>query len=63
MVSILIFMQSPSNFNMLLHFCVSDIHSFNEGGCSPKFLIIDDGWQQTTNEFHKEGEPHIEGTQ
>ncbi|KAF3436781.1 hypothetical protein FNV43_RR19534 [Rhamnella rubrinervis] len=39
------------------------LKSFNEGGCSPKFLIIDDGWQHTTNEFCKEGEPHIEGTQ
>ncbi|KAI8018053.1 putative galactinol--sucrose galactosyltransferase 2 [Camellia lanceoleosa] len=28
-----------------------------------KFLIIDDGWQDTVNEFRKEGEPLIEGTQ
>uniref|UniRef100_A0A5B7B526 galactinol--sucrose galactosyltransferase n=1 Tax=Davidia involucrata TaxID=16924 RepID=A0A5B7B526_DAVIN len=39
------------------------LQSFSEGGCSPKFLIIDDGWQETVNEFHKEGEPLIEGTQ
>ncbi|XP_058193858.1 probable galactinol--sucrose galactosyltransferase 2 [Rhododendron vialii] len=39
------------------------LQSFQEGGCSPKFLIIDDGWQETVNEFHKEGEPLIEGTQ
>ncbi|KAJ0049231.1 hypothetical protein Pint_15588 [Pistacia integerrima] len=39
------------------------LQSFLEGGCSPKFLIIDDGWQETVNEFHKEGEPLIDGTQ
>ncbi|XP_051136757.1 probable galactinol--sucrose galactosyltransferase 2 [Andrographis paniculata] len=39
------------------------LESFLEGGCPPKFLIIDDGWQDTCNEFHKEGEPLIEGTQ
>lgn len=39
------------------------LQSFLEGGCSPKFLIIDDGWQDTVNEFRKEGEPLIEGTQ
>ncbi|PIN27053.1 Galactinol--sucrose galactosyltransferase [Handroanthus impetiginosus] len=39
------------------------LQSFKEGGVSPKFLIIDDGWQETTNEFQKEGEPLIEGTQ
>ncbi|PKI65361.1 hypothetical protein CRG98_014243 [Punica granatum] len=33
------------------------------GGCSPRFLIIDDGWQDTFNEFQKEGEPFIQGTQ
>ncbi|XP_022729354.1 probable galactinol--sucrose galactosyltransferase 2 [Durio zibethinus] len=39
------------------------LQSFLDGGCSPKFLIIDDGWQDTFNEFRKEGEPPIEGTQ
>ncbi|KAJ6410296.1 hypothetical protein OIU84_007112 [Salix udensis] len=39
------------------------LQSFLEGGCSPKFLIIDDGWQDTVNEFSKEGEPPIEGIQ
>ncbi|KAG8638751.1 probable galactinol--sucrose galactosyltransferase 2 [Manihot esculenta] len=39
------------------------LQRFMEGGCSPKFLIIDDGWQDTVNEFSKEGEPPIEGTQ
>ncbi|KAE8661735.1 hypothetical protein F3Y22_tig00113724pilonHSYRG00117 [Hibiscus syriacus] len=35
---------------------------FSDGGCSPKFLVVDDGWQDTVNEFRK-GEPIIEGTQ
>ncbi|KAJ9140236.1 hypothetical protein P3X46_030908 [Hevea brasiliensis] len=39
------------------------LQRFLEGGCSPKFLIIDDGWQETVNEFCKEGEAPIEGTQ
>ncbi|XP_047980015.1 probable galactinol--sucrose galactosyltransferase 2 [Salvia hispanica] len=39
------------------------LESFKEGGISPKFLIIDDGWQETVNEFQKEGESRIEGTQ
>ncbi|CAA0818082.1 Probable galactinol--sucrose galactosyltransferase 2 [Striga hermonthica] len=39
------------------------IESFIEGGCPPKFVIIDDGWQDTFNEFQKQGEPFIEGTQ
>lgn len=39
------------------------LQSFLDGGCSPKFLIIDDGWQNTFNEFQKEGEPLVEGTQ
>lgn len=36
---------------------------FKDGGISPKFMIIDDGWQETENEFQKEGEPRVEGTQ
>ncbi|KAF7838231.1 putative galactinol--sucrose galactosyltransferase 2 [Senna tora] len=39
------------------------LQSFSQGGCSPKFLIIDDGWQETVNEFHKQGQPLIEATQ
>ncbi|XP_027358745.1 probable galactinol--sucrose galactosyltransferase 2 [Abrus precatorius] len=39
------------------------IRVLSNGGCSPKFIIIDDGWQETLNEFHKDGEPIIEGTQ
>ncbi|KAL9266268.1 putative galactinol--sucrose galactosyltransferase 2, partial [Drosera capensis] len=39
------------------------LESFSEGGVRPKFLIIDDGWQDTFNEFVKEGEPPKEGVQ
>ncbi|PIN23071.1 Galactinol--sucrose galactosyltransferase [Handroanthus impetiginosus] len=39
------------------------LESFLEGGCPPKFLIIDDGWQDTFNEFQKDGEPSVEGSQ
>ncbi|XP_010250976.1 PREDICTED: probable galactinol--sucrose galactosyltransferase 2 [Nelumbo nucifera] len=39
------------------------LESLAQGGCPPRFLIIDDGWQETINEFHREGKPHIEGTQ
>ncbi|RVW75140.1 putative galactinol--sucrose galactosyltransferase 2 [Vitis vinifera] len=39
------------------------LQSFLEGGCPPKFLIIDDGWQETINEFHKGSKLHIDGTQ
>ncbi|XP_038708265.1 probable galactinol--sucrose galactosyltransferase 2 [Tripterygium wilfordii] len=42
---------------------IEGLQSLSEGGCPPKFLIIDDGWQETINEFHKEGEPPVEGTQ
>ncbi|KAL2603528.1 hypothetical protein AAZV13_09G015700 [Glycine max] len=37
--------------------------SLSEGGTPAKFLIIDDGWQDTVNEFQKDGEPFIEGSQ
>ncbi|KAK2984260.1 hypothetical protein RJ640_010219 [Escallonia rubra] len=39
------------------------LKSLSEGGTPPRFLIIDDGWQDTTNEFQKEGEPYVEGSQ
>ncbi|XP_015578449.1 probable galactinol--sucrose galactosyltransferase 2 isoform X2 [Ricinus communis] len=39
------------------------LRSLSEGGTPAKFLIIDDGWQNTSNEFQKEGEPFIEGSQ
>lgn len=39
------------------------LKSFSKGGIPPRFLIIDDGWQDLANEFQKEGEPSIEGSQ
>ncbi|ESR34146.1 hypothetical protein CICLE_v10004399mg [Citrus x clementina] len=39
------------------------LKSLSEGGTPAKFLIIDDGWQDTTNEFQIEGEPFAEGSQ
>jgi len=39
------------------------LNSLSSGGFTPKFIIIDDGWQETHNEFFKEGEPIVEGTQ
>lgn len=37
--------------------------SLSEGGTPARFLIIDDGWQDTTNEFQTEGEPKVEGSE
>ncbi|CAM8917540.1 unnamed protein product [Rhodiola kirilowii] len=42
---------------------IDGLQSFQEGGCMPRFLIIDDGWQDSVNEFQKEGEPAIEGSE
>ncbi|KAJ9184225.1 hypothetical protein P3X46_003972 [Hevea brasiliensis] len=39
------------------------LRSLSQGGTPARFLIIDDGWQDTSNEFQKEGEPFIEGSQ
>ncbi|XP_059667205.1 probable galactinol--sucrose galactosyltransferase 2 [Cornus florida] len=39
------------------------LKSLSEGGTPAKFLLIDDGWQDITNEFQKEGEPFVEGSQ
>lgn len=39
------------------------LKSLSEGGTPARFLIIDDGWQDVDNEFQKEGEPIIEGSQ
>jgi hypothetical protein len=33
-------------------------YSLREGGVPPRFLIIDDGWQETVDEF-KEGDEAI----
>ncbi|GMY20997.1 synaptonemal complex protein, partial [Fagus crenata] len=43
------------------HAALVCIRNFLEGGCVPKFLIIDDGWQEIVNEFCKEGVAFIEG--
>lgn len=39
------------------------LKSLSEGGTPARFLIIDDGWQDTTNEFQIEGEPKVEGSE
>nr|CAD1839323.1 unnamed protein product [Ananas comosus var. bracteatus] len=39
------------------------LKSLCKGGTPPRFLIVDDGWQDTENEFQKEGEPSAEGSQ
>lgn len=39
------------------------LRSLSQGGTPARFLIIDDGWQDTNNEFRKEGEPYAEGSQ
>ncbi|WOG83160.1 hypothetical protein DCAR_0102334 [Daucus carota subsp. sativus] len=39
------------------------LKSLCEGGTPPRFLLIDDGWQSTSNEYQTEGEPFVEGTQ
>ncbi|CAN6690336.1 unnamed protein product [Malus baccata var. baccata] len=39
------------------------LKSLSEGGTPAKFLIIDDGWQDTSNEFQIEGEPFVDGSQ
>ncbi|KAJ4829925.1 hypothetical protein Tsubulata_012117 [Turnera subulata] len=37
------------------------LKSLSDGGTPAKFLIIDDGWQDTTNDFQKGAEPFVEG--
>ncbi|KAJ8759679.1 hypothetical protein K2173_009771 [Erythroxylum novogranatense] len=39
------------------------LKSLSDGGTPPKFVLIDDGWQDTVNEFQKDGEPFVEGSQ
>ncbi|WOL19206.1 putative galactinol--sucrose galactosyltransferase 2 [Canna indica] len=39
------------------------LKSLSKGGIPPKFLLIDDGWQDTSNEFQREGEEAAEGSQ
>lgn len=37
--------------------------SLSAGGSPARFLIIDDGWQDTFNEILRESEPVIDGAQ
>lgn len=58
----------PNTFKTVsLFFCSTIVAlspiSLSEGGTPAKFLIIDDGWQDVTNEFQKEGEPYVDGSQ
>ncbi|KAI3442218.1 Galactinol--sucrose galactosyltransferase [Psidium guajava] len=39
------------------------LKSLSDGGTPAKFIIIDDGWQDTSNQFQKEGEPFVDGSQ
>ncbi|KAI3939365.1 hypothetical protein MKW98_022233 [Papaver atlanticum] len=39
------------------------LKSLSEGGTPARFLIVDDGWQDIDNEFQKDGEPMVEGSQ
>ncbi|KAE8736198.1 1-aminocyclopropane-1-carboxylate oxidase-like protein 1-like [Hibiscus syriacus] len=39
------------------------IMSLSQGGTPAKFPLIDDGWQDTINEFLEQGEPFIDGLQ
>lgn len=39
------------------------LKSLSDGGTPAKFLIIDDGWQDVVNDFQKDEEPFIEGSQ
>ncbi|KAJ0989449.1 hypothetical protein J5N97_007805 [Dioscorea zingiberensis] len=39
------------------------LQSLSAGGTPARFLVIDDGWQETVNEFVMEGQPFVEGTQ
>lgn len=42
---------------------IEGLQSLSAGGCPARFLIIDDGWQDTVNEFLKEGELLKDGVQ
>lgn len=37
--------------------------SLSTGGTPARFLIIDDGWQNTLNEYEKDGQEMTDGTQ
>ncbi|KAF8414301.1 hypothetical protein HHK36_002303 [Tetracentron sinense] len=49
--------------SMAMKIFVKFVSNLSEGGTPPRFLIIDDGWQDTVNEFQKDGEPFVEGSQ
>ena len=55
--------SSKSVFFILPSHILSNKISLSKGGTPARFLIIDDGWQDTTNEFQKEEEPFVEGSQ
>lgn len=57
----IIYLFSFCTIVLNIHYTIS--RSLSEGGTPARFLIIDDGWQHIVNEFRKEGEPPIEGTQ
>ncbi|KAJ6814248.1 stachyose synthase [Iris pallida] len=42
---------------------VEGLQSLSQGGIRVRFLIIDDGWQDTVDEFNKESEPPLAGAQ
>lgn len=48
--------------SLFTYVCISHC-SLSAGGCPARFLIIDDGWQDTVNEFLKEGELLKDGVQ
>ncbi|CAI9112857.1 OLC1v1013357C2 [Oldenlandia corymbosa var. corymbosa] len=39
------------------------LQGLKDGGFAPRFLIIDDGWQDLANEFHNEDDPPAAGSQ
>ncbi|KAI3454381.1 hypothetical protein Pfo_011044, partial [Paulownia fortunei] len=49
--------------SMLEYILKESKKDFREGGCSAKFLIIDDGWQETADDNLKEGESLTDGAE
>ncbi|KAK4839258.1 hypothetical protein QYF36_020453 [Acer negundo] len=57
------FVGATSTQSLSRHvFKLGFIH-LSEGGTPAKLLIIDNGWQDTSNEFQKKGETYVEGSQ
>lgn len=48
---------------IILRAIVCFLCSLSAGGSPARFLIIDDGWQDTFNEIQRETEPVIDGAQ